>query len=151
MTLAVIAYPTLSQQFYKWMKLIRNTYPELNYESLEPHFTLVFPISEVLNLDTIRDEIHTISQQTKAINFTIRCTIPMPSHSDDHYVFLVPDEGFSQVVELHDVLYSGIFAKYLRLDIPYIPHITIGYTQKLESVHRICQTINQKASLLLAL
>ena len=46
--------------------------------------------------------------------------------SDDYYVFLVPDEGFSEVSRLHDALYTGRLAPNLRLDIPYVPHIGIA-------------------------
>jgi hypothetical protein len=38
----------------------------------------------------------------------------------------VPDEGFSRIVKLHDRFYTGLLAPELRLDIPFIPHITVG-------------------------
>jgi hypothetical protein len=41
------------------------------------------------------------------------------------YVFLVPDEGSGALSLLHDRLYSGLLAS-LRIDLPYVPHITIG-------------------------
>jgi 2'-5' RNA ligase len=48
--------------------------------------------------------------------------------SPNVYVLLVPDEGFSGIVKLHDRLYTGLLADRLRLDIPFIPHVTIGYS-----------------------
>jgi hypothetical protein len=45
----------------------------------------------------------------------------MPGADDEDetaYVFSVPDEGFSAVSILHDRLYTGILAPFLRLDIP---------------------------------
>jgi hypothetical protein len=42
------------------------------------------------------------------------------------YVFPVPDEGYSALSLLHDRLYSGPLVRCLRLDLMYVPHITIG-------------------------
>jgi hypothetical protein len=42
------------------------------------------------------------------------------------YIFLVPSDGFDGVQQLHDRLYTGVLAAELRLDIPFIPHITLG-------------------------
>lgn len=39
---------------------------------------------------------------------------------------MVPDEGNSEIVKLHDKLYTGILNDELRLDIPFIPHIGFG-------------------------
>jgi hypothetical protein len=41
-------------------------------------------------------------------------------------VFLVADEGNSTILALHDRLYAGPLAGELRLDLPYVPHITVG-------------------------
>ncbi len=46
--------------------------------------------------------------------------------SPQTHLFLVPDQGYSTLVKLHDTLYSGILAQTLRLDVPFIPHITVG-------------------------
>jgi hypothetical protein len=48
------------------------------------------------------------------------------SFSTKTHLLLVPDEGFSALVKLHDALYTDMLAAELRLDVPYIPHITIG-------------------------
>jgi 2'-5' RNA ligase len=54
----------------------------------------------------------------------------------------VPDEGFSQIVRLHDQLYGSILAPHLRLDLPFIPHITVGYTTDGEACHLAAKAIN---------
>ena len=46
--------------------------------------------------------------------------------SDDCQLFLVPDEGFSELALLHDALYTGVLASKLTLEIPYVPHIGIA-------------------------
>lgn len=39
---------------------------------------------------------------------------------------MIPDEGFGAIVRLHDRLYSGPLAPELRLDLAYIPHVTVA-------------------------
>ena len=63
----------------------------------------------------------------KRIKFISKCTVIVKdSFSEFTDLFLVPDEGYSDIVKLHDKLYSGILKNNLRFDIPYIPHIGIG-------------------------
>ena len=47
---------------------------------------------------------------------------------DTAFVFLVPDEGHARISLLHDRLYRGRLAPYLRLDVPFTPHINITQT-----------------------
>jgi hypothetical protein len=48
------------------------------------------------------------------------------------HVFLVPGPGAAEIVALHDALYGGPLAEQLRTDIPFIPHVTVGYFQSHE-------------------
>lgn len=66
----------------------------------------------------------------RRIDFTIRCaTVSQDSSGGFYHEFLVPDEGYSDIVKLHDRLYSGRFLKNLRFDIDFIPHIGIGNSE----------------------
>jgi hypothetical protein len=58
------------------------------------------------------------------------------------YVFLVPDEGYSQLSLLHDRLYTGVLAPHLRLDLPFIPHITIGTLSDRHLAKKLCDALN---------
>lgn len=61
------------------------------------------------------------------IDFIIRCaTINKDSFNDYYHSFLVPDEGYSNIIKLHNKLYSGQLKDKLRLDIDFIPHIGVG-------------------------
>jgi len=66
--------------------------------------------------------------------------------SDDEaergYVYLVPDEGYSGISRLHDALYSGPLSSHLRLDIPFVPHITLGASADRNSAKRLCDKLN---------
>ena len=51
-------------------------------------------------------------------DFVIRCaTINKDVFNDYYHAFLVPDEGYSNIVKIHDKLYSDKLKKELRLDI----------------------------------
>lgn len=58
------------------------------------------------------------------------------------YVFLVPDEGNSAISLLHDRLYTGPLAEHLRLEFPYIPHITVASTQDRKLAKLLCDGLN---------
>ena len=62
--------------------------------------------------------------------------------SDDYYVFLVPDEGFSELALLHDSLYTNLLVTKLRLDIPYVPHIGIATLKDPQRCKELADELN---------
>ncbi len=46
------------------------------------------------------------------------------------HTFLIPSEGYQAIINLHYTLYSDNLASELRADIPFIPHLTIGMSQR---------------------
>jgi 2'-5' RNA ligase len=60
------------------------------------------------------------------------------------HAFLTPDEGFSEIVRLHDGLYTGPLADELRLDLPFIPHVGIASTPSLEECKAIVDRLNKE-------
>jgi 2'-5' RNA ligase len=126
MSLLVLAYPKIPDKDFKWIQNIRAVYDKRYYHVVNPHFTIVFPVSNILQPEFIED-IQISASESQKIIFTSRCTVIVKdSFSEFTDVFLVPDEGYSDIVKLHDKLYSGILKNELRLDIPFIPHIGIG-------------------------
>jgi len=125
---AVIGYPKFIPNASDMILVTRATYPKFVYPKLAPHFTFVFP-QAALHETALVAYVRPIAAAQPPIPFVIRCALPVrDSFSADTYLFLVPDEGFSAVVRLHDRLYAGALAGELRLDIPFIPHITVTYT-----------------------
>jgi hypothetical protein len=125
MSLLVIAYPELAARD---LQLIED-YRKLNdkmFTVVRPHFTLVFPVSDFSSPDFLAEAGKQL-EDVKCISFCLRSSVVnKDAFSDCYHSFLVPDEGFSHVVKLHDKLYSGKLAPHHRLDIDYIPHIRIG-------------------------
>ena len=67
---------------------------------------------------------------------------------DTAYVFLVPDEGYSGISLLHDRLYTGILQPFLRLEVPFIPHITIGTLKDRSTAKALCDELNRSGVLI---
>jgi 2'-5' RNA ligase len=131
--LLVVNYPTISANDFAWIQEIRQQEDELNFRAIDPHFTLVFPIIEI-DRATLVNHVKQSIQDIKPFEFTLRCGVLCnDAFSKYTHVFLVPDEGYSNIVKLHDRLYTGIIADELRLDIPFIPHISI--TNSLDPDH----------------
>lgn len=125
MKLLVIAYPKLSEEDLLQIENCRKHNDKM-FSVVKPHFTFVFPVDGISIAD-FSSEIKIQLDQAKPISFCFRCaTINKDDFSENYHAFLVPDEGFSQIVKLHDKLYSGKLFIHQRLDIDFIPHITIG-------------------------
>jgi len=126
MALLVLAYPELAENDYELIQKFRKENDELFYQAVEPHFTFVFPVFDFKKKEFIK-EIRTQSKSFTKINFIIRCsTINKDSFGEYYHAFLVPDEGYSNIVKLHDKLYSNELLENLRLDIDFVPHIGVG-------------------------
>ena len=62
--------------------------------------------------------------------------------SEYYHIFLVPDEGHSNIVKLRQNLNSGIFKKTLLLDVDFIPHIGIGSYLDKDKCKNAVDTVN---------
>ena len=121
----VLAFPKLKTADFEWIQAIRKQHDK-QFAIVKPHFTLVFgttAVSSAQLIAHIQQQLATVS----TFHFACRCaTVVKDSFGPDTHTFLLPDEGNSQLVKLHDQLYTAVLRDELRLDVPYIPHITIG-------------------------
>jgi 2'-5' RNA ligase len=125
MKLLVIAYPKLTDEDLLRIENFRKENDKM-FDVVRPHFTFVFPVADISVAD-FTAEIKEQLKQAEPISFCLRCsTINKDDFSEYYHAFIVPDEGFSQIVKLHDKLYSDKLFIHQRLDIDFIPHITIG-------------------------
>jgi 2'-5' RNA ligase len=126
MKLLAIAYPELLLPDLERIQNYRKNYDLPFYNIVNPHFTLVFPVAEFPAKDFLA-EIKKQLAGASSIRFVIRCaSIHKDAFNERYHTFLVPDEGYTQLVKLHDRLYTGKLSKELRSDLDYIPHITIA-------------------------
>ena len=144
MSLVVVNYPTVSREDLGWMQSIRAEHDELYYGVAEPHFAFVFP---VFGFDRGRflEHVKERALGVERIPFACRCATVVKDATNEYtHVFLVPDEGHSGIVKLHDRLYEGPLSEELRLDIPFIPHIGIANAVDPKACKTLADALNRE-------
>lgn len=142
MALAVVNYPTLSEDDLDWIQSVRAEHDPLYYEVIDPHISLVFPTDGVERSRLI-EHVREKARSTAPFEVVFRCAILGDPDFEGHaHAFLVPDQGFSDVVRMHDRLYTGPLADFLRLDIPFIPHLGIANTPDPDDCKAIIDNLN---------
>ena len=144
MALAVVNYPTLSPADFDWIQSIRERHDPLYFDVVDPHVTLVFPTDAVAESALI-EHVRSQTAGLRAFDLTFRCAVlGDPSFQDHAHAFFIPDEGFSQVVRLHDRLYTGLLSPELRLDLPFLPHLGFANAPSPEECKTIVDEVNAK-------
>ena len=142
MAFCAVNYPTISSEDYEWIQNIRREHDLLFFDVVEPHFTLVFP-TDIIEKSTLIAHIAKIAAQISPFEAVLRCaTLGDPNFMDHAHAFLIPDEGFSDVVRLHDALYTGPLQSELRLDLPFVPHIGIASIPHVDECKEIVDCLN---------
>jgi 2'-5' RNA ligase len=143
MALIAISYPELIVKDREWIQTIRRRY-DAHYEWVDPHFTFIFEITDIARGDFI-NHVRDICRNESKIDFHLKRALVVEGIVDSNwYLFLVPDEGNLEIVSLHDNLYTGILARHLRLDIPYIPHMTVGIFDDEGECKKVSDKLNQE-------
>lgn len=91
-------------------------------DALPAHVTLVFPFPTNLTVIQLASHIRRIVGNWPSLPVSFRDIEGIL----DEFVFLMVRDRADAVVALHDKLYRGVLKAYLRDDIPYLPHVTIG-------------------------
>ena len=144
MSYLVLAYPTIAVSDFEFIQSYRKINDPRYFRLVNPHFTLVFPTSDFAEDEFIVETVKR-AEGVKRIDFTIRrATVNQDSSGGFYHEFLVPDEGYSDIVKLHDRLYSGRFLKNLRFDIDFIPHVGIGNCEDVLVCKRNVDDLNSR-------
>jgi hypothetical protein len=105
---------------------------------------MFFPIAD-LDVEEFTKHVESSIKGFKSFDFTCRyASLNNDDSCDDWYVFLIPDEGNSNIHLLHDKIYTGEYSKYQRLDLGYIPHIGIGTDTDAMKMKNQCEKLNQQ-------
>ena len=140
--LYTLAYPTLAPADRAFIDHIRNEHDLPYRDVVKPHFTMVFSCSD-LNEQDYQSHVREVSRLAMPIAFHCRyAMLGADGEAPLAYVFLVPDEGFSALSLLHDRLYTGLLASKLRLDLEFIPHITIATLEDRAFAKGLCDRLN---------
>jgi 2'-5' RNA ligase len=122
--LAIIAYPQFTEADRAALQAVRAQH-DPQFGMLAPHFTLVFPVEAPP--EALVAEAQSATRAINAFPFTLRSVRAVrDAFGVGGHVFLVPDQGATQVSALHARLYGGSLSWAHRADIPYVPHITVA-------------------------
>ena len=139
--LYTLAYPTISTADTDRLDAFRRRH-DPHHAVVAAHFTMVFACTG-LDERTYIEHVAAVSRLSSPISFSCRyAMLGSDDEAERGYVYLVPDEGYSGISRLHDALYSGTLSRHLRLDIPFIPHITLGASADRNSAKRLCDELN---------
>ena len=142
--LYTVAYPELNARDRAFIDDFRLRHHRHVGPLVAPHYTLVYGCAAVPETDYLRHA-QAVAAGTSAIAFCCRYAMLGADDEDDTaYVFLVPDAGYAQISLLHDRLYTGPLANQLRLDLPYIPHITVGRLDSRVEAKALCDELNRR-------
>ncbi|WP_342714723.1 2'-5' RNA ligase family protein [Bacillus paramycoides] len=95
---------------------------------IPPHITVIFPFESSISNDELKLHILKLSKGIQEIEIEFANQIT----GEGEYLFLRVEKGQKQIEELHDLLYTGVLLQFLKEDIPYIPHVTVGRKESAE-------------------
>lgn len=126
MALLVVAYPDIAQNDYEQIQAFRRILDELYFDVVDPHFTIVFPVFD-WETEAFVEEAVKQARGIRPFPFTLRSAVLNKDAFNDYYhAFLVPDEGYGQIIRLHDQMYADKLFPNRALTVDFIPHIGIG-------------------------
>lgn len=141
--LYTLAFPKLNPPDQIWIDRTREQ-NDSDFQKVRPHFTLLFGCTDV-SMKVYSQHVASIVKATSAFEFQARrVSLGIDHFGTEGYAFLVPDEGHSNLLALHDRLYTGPLSPYLRPDLPYIPHITLGRRSNLQTAKLLCDKLNSE-------
>ena len=143
MSYFVLAFPKITEDDLAWIQSIRQQ-QDPQYALVDPHFTLVFGVD--VDEAQLQTHVQECIQPFAQFKFVLRCAIVVKdSFSPNCQVFLLPDEGLSDLVKVHDRLYTAVLEPFLRLDIAYIPQITIAASPDAQKMKQLADELNQQS------
>ena len=124
------------------IQTIRKQYNPLA-ENIRPNISLVFPFKSDMPDTALIQRLNAILQEKRSFP----TTFDRLGSDDNGYLWLEADYGKDNFIKLHDQLYEDkLLRPFLRTDIPYVPHITLGKVNS-ENLPNIIGTLNlQKLS-----
>jgi hypothetical protein len=118
----LLYYPRFDRKTGEDIETFRRKYDPFA-DSWKPHIPFIFPVPcNEIEEEKFTEHVETVLKNWKPFPIQIGGF----TKSWDHWLLLLLKEGNREAVALHDELYTGILAPYLRRDIECIPHIGIG-------------------------
>ena len=139
-----LIYPDISSEDYQKIQSIRKQHDSRYFDVVEPHITLVFSTDKI-TADELVTHVGEKLAGIKPFKLTFDSAKAVEDDSKDFYhAFLIPSNGFNEINQIHDELYTGVLKSELRHDIPFIPHLGIGTGSKADIDELVSQLNDSK-------
>jgi 2'-5' RNA ligase len=122
----VVAFPEMAAEDSATLEALRATHDPEGQRNLGAHFTLVFGC-DCVSQEIMEDAMRSVAASFKTFEFYLARAL-LSEHDDLHYVFLCPQEGANEFLELHKSLHAGPLACCLDVGRTFEPHMTICKT-----------------------
>jgi hypothetical protein len=138
-SLEVIARPHFDAADLAWLTDIRSRRAG---NRGAPYFTLVFSGAD-MEPRAFVEAVRANAAGLPRIRFRLRSALVVPERTVGRFhVFLIPDEGFAAIVRLHEALHRGPIEAALRLEQPYLPHITVATCETHAQARKVAAGLN---------
>lgn len=142
MPIAIVTCPEIPADELQWIQELRQSRlapPELD---LAPHIPLVFPADVAVD-DNLMMHMYGVAGSTQPFESVFRIAAPSADPLNGGWIVrLLPDQGLSKLMRMHNFLYTGPFDGRLNMDVPYIPHLTLARTETGEDAKTLCEELN---------
>lgn len=119
MYFGLVYYPNIHNKDFQILRNIYEPYARVMNE----HLAFLMPTPGSVGRKILEEHIQSVLKKWRPF----RVQISGLYKSWDHWLMLGVKEGRDQVIRLHDALYTGPIKPYLREDLPFEPHVAIGY------------------------
>ena len=118
----VVAFPRI-QSVHEWAEIlsVRDRFDPLA-RRIPAHITLVFPFESTMSNFELETHLRELAAHSRRFSVIFR---GITAHEDE-YLFLNVRRGNDEVMQLHDVLYSGALAMHHVRRHTFVPHVTVG-------------------------
>ena len=137
----IIAYPEITGADFNWVQSIRKQKDGM-YDAVNPHVTLVFG-TDKLSIGELYEHTQNKLKDSKSFKVVFGSVkVVKDEFRNVFHAFLIPKDGYKEIIDLHDKLYTDQLASELKSDIPFIPHITIGMSPNEDEMNALAGDIN---------
>ena len=118
MIYALVHYPKVDTQL---IDQLRQKY-DPQFGLIDPHITVMFPVRDSIDGNTLVSHLENVLSDCRRFPIHLQGL----QKSWDDCLFLLVREGRSEILGLHNRIYTGILADYKNSDIKFVPHLTLG-------------------------
>lgn len=112
-----------------------------HYKKFKPHITLVYPF-KVKNKRELHKHINTSIKNLSPFRLSLK---GLKKSTNGHYLYLLVNEGKTEVLKLYKKLNSGILKNFKNKEIlRYIPHLSLGVFKIKDELKKAKQEIEKK-------